>query len=80
MALDLADLSQVRSAAAELLDRAPEIHLLINNAGLAGQRGLTKDGFELAFGVNHLGHFLFTTLLLDRVRASAPARSGETND
>ncbi len=72
--LDLADLSQVRRAAAELLERVPAIHLLVNNAGLAGQRGVTRDGFELAFGVNHLGHFLFTTLLLDRLRESAPAR------
>jgi NAD(P)-dependent dehydrogenase (short-subunit alcohol dehydrogenase family) len=46
----------------------------VNNAGLAGQRGVTADGFELAFGTNHLGHFLFTTLLLDRIRESAPAR------
>lgn len=74
LALDLASLDQVRSAAAELLGRDLPIHLLINNAGLAGQRGLTTDGFELAFGVNHLGHFLFTELLLDRIRASTPAR------
>jgi len=74
LALDLASLAQVRGAAAELLERAPRIDLLINNAGVAGQRGLTTDGFELAFGINHLGHFLWTTLLLDRIRGSAPAR------
>jgi NAD(P)-dependent dehydrogenase (short-subunit alcohol dehydrogenase family) len=50
------------------------IHLLINNAGLALQRGQTRQGYELAFGVNHLGHFLLTQLLLDRVISSAPAR------
>jgi NAD(P)-dependent dehydrogenase (short-subunit alcohol dehydrogenase family) len=74
LALDLASLDQVRSAAAELLGRGHSIDLLIDNAGLAGQRGLTTDGFELHFGVNHLGHFLFTTLLLDRIKAAAPAR------
>lgn len=50
------------------------MHALINNAGLAGQRGLTASGFELAFGTNHVGPFLFTGLLLGRLRASAPAR------
>ena len=72
--LDLARLESVRGAAAELLGRGHPIHVLVNNAGLAGQRGLTADGFELAFGTNHLGHFLFTTLLLERLRESAPAR------
>lgn len=72
--LDLADLAQVRQAAAAFLALDVPLHLLVNNAGLAGQRGETKDGFELAFGVNHLGHFLLTTLLLDRLKASAPAR------
>ncbi len=51
-----------------------QIHGLINNAGLAGQRGQTKDGFELAFGTNHLGHYLFTRLLLDRLKATPGAR------
>ena len=48
--------------------------MLVNNAGVAGSRGLTRDGFELAFGVNHVGHFVLTTALLDRLAASAPAR------
>jgi retinol dehydrogenase-12 len=72
--LDLARFESVRRAAAELTGRGHPIHVLVNNAGLAGQRGVTADGFELAFGTNHLGHFLFTTLLLDRIRESAPAR------
>jgi NAD(P)-dependent dehydrogenase (short-subunit alcohol dehydrogenase family) len=73
--LDLADLSSVRRAADELLAADRPLHVLINNAGLAGERGQqTVDGFELTFGVNHLGHFLLTTLLLDRIAASAPAR------
>ena len=71
--LDLADLASVRRAGAELAARGP-IHVLVNNAGLAGARGVTADGFETTFGVNHLGHFLLTHLLLDTLRASAPAR------
>jgi NAD(P)-dependent dehydrogenase (short-subunit alcohol dehydrogenase family) len=75
MALDLADLSSVRACAATLLarDEAPDV--LINNAGVAGSKGVTAQGFELTFGVNHLGHFLLTTLLLDRLRdAGRPTR------
>jgi NAD(P)-dependent dehydrogenase (short-subunit alcohol dehydrogenase family) len=74
IACDLGRLASVRAAAAELLARDEPLHVLVNNAGVGGQRGLTADGFELHFGVNHLGHFLLTTLLLDRLRASAPAR------
>lgn len=72
--LDLADLASVRRAADELLAKNIPIHGLINNAGLAGQRGTTKDGFELTFGTNHLGHYLFTRLLLDRIKSSGAAR------
>lgn len=72
--LDLASLASVRRAAAEILELAPAPDLLINNAGLAGFRGLTADGFELHFGINHLGHFLLTTLLLDAIQRAAPAR------
>ncbi len=72
--LDLADLSSVHQAAEQFLEHGEPLHALINNAGLAGQRGLTKQGFELTFGVNHLGHFLLTQLLLDRLKADAPSR------
>jgi len=72
--LDLGDFASVRACANAFLARNLPLHLLINNAGLAGARGLTKSGFEMAFGVNHVGHFLLTQLLLERVRASAPAR------
>jgi len=72
--LDLADLASVRSCAEQFLALGEPLHVLINNGGVGGQRGLTKDGFELAFGVNHLGHFALTTALLDRLAASAPAR------
>jgi NAD(P)-dependent dehydrogenase (short-subunit alcohol dehydrogenase family) len=72
--LNLASFDSVRRAAAELLAGPEPIQVLINNAGLAGRRGRTADGFELTFGVNHLGHFLLTHLLLGRIRDSAPAR------
>lgn len=72
--LDLADLASVRRCAAEFRALGLPLHVLINNAGVAGQRGLTKDGFELMFGVNHLGHFALTAALLDCLAAAAPAR------
>ena len=74
LALDLSDLAAVRRAAADLLARDHPIHVLVNNAGVAGNHGRSADGFELSFAVNHLGHFLFTRLLLDRIRESAPGR------
>jgi len=71
--LDLADLSKVGDAASRFLDRGEALDILINNAGLAGRRGQTSDGFELAFGVNHLGHFKWTLALMPAlVQASAP--------
>jgi retinol dehydrogenase-12 len=72
--LDLGDFDSVRRCAAEFLARGLPLHLLINNAGMAGARGTTRSGFELAFGVDHVGPFLLTHLLLDRIRESAPAR------
>ncbi len=74
LALDLGDFASVRQCAQTFLARDLPLHLLINNAGLAGAKGLTKSGFELAFGTNHLGPFLLTQLLLDRIKQSAPAR------
>ena len=74
LALDLADLSSVRACAEAFLASGAPLHGLINNAGLAGQRGLTASGFELAFGTNHVGPFLLTSLLTTRLQASAPAR------
>lgn len=72
--LDLGDLASVRNCAQQFLARGLPLHILVNNAGLAGQRGFTSSGFELAFGVCHVGHFLLTELLLDTLKASAPAR------
>src|SRR5579859_998149 len=74
LTLDLGDLDSVRAAAAAFLATGRPLHGLINNAGLAGQRGMTKSGFELHFGTNHVGPFLLTGLLIDRLRESAPAR------
>jgi len=75
MKLDLADLATVREFAAAYLDSGRDLHLLVNNAGIMiPKRRETSDGFEAHLGVNHLGHFLLTLLLLDRIRASAPAR------
>jgi retinol dehydrogenase 12 len=62
--LDLADLASVRAAAKAFLASGEPLHVLINNAGVAGRQGVTRDGFELMFGVNHLGHFVLTTELL----------------
>src|SRR5581483_2543978 len=72
--LDLADLDSVRACAASFLARGEPLHVLVNNAGVAGRRGLTRQGFELTFGVNHLGHFVLTNALLGCLEASAPAR------
>jgi retinol dehydrogenase-12 len=74
LALDLSDLTSIRSCANEFLARELPLSLLINNAGVSGSRGLTASGFELAFGVNHIGHFLLTKLLLPRLRTAAPSR------
>src|SRR5262249_21179605 len=53
----------------------PKLHVLVNNAGaIHGERILTEDGIEATFAVNHLGYFLLTDLLLDAMRAGAPAR------
>jgi short-subunit dehydrogenase len=72
--LDLGDFPSIRACADAFLAQKLPLHLLINNAGLAGARGRTASGFELAFGTNHVGHFLLTRLLEARIRQSAPAR------
>ena len=73
--LDLANLRSVRRCASEFLERFERLDVLINNAGGTwSRRELTDDCFEATFGVNHLGHFELTRLLLDRLRANAPSR------
>ena len=63
--LDLASLADIRTAASDLAARFPTLDLLINNAGvMMPPYSLTKDGFELQFGTNHLGHFMLTGLLM----------------
>ncbi|KAM6372597.1 dehydrogenase/reductase SDR family member 13 [Pluvialis apricaria] len=73
MQLDLASLRSVRAFASAFLREEPHLHLLINNAGVSAG-GTTEDGFSLSFQVNHLGHFLLTQLLLERLQSCAPSR------
>jgi len=73
--LDLGSLESVRTAAAEFLSGHDQLHILVNNAGImATPHRLTPDGFESQFGTNHLGHFLFTNLLLKALKNAAGAR------
>jgi NAD(P)-dependent dehydrogenase (short-subunit alcohol dehydrogenase family) len=73
--LDLASFESIRGFAATVLDQYERLDVLVNNAGgLLSERQLTAEGYEMTFGANHLGHFLLTSLLLDRLRESAPSR------
>ncbi len=73
--LDLTSLESIRTAAQQLRAAHDRIDLLINNAGVMyTPKGTTKDGFEMQFGTNHLGHFAFTGLLLDRLLPVAGSR------
>jgi NAD(P)-dependent dehydrogenase (short-subunit alcohol dehydrogenase family) len=72
---DLSSQASVRRLAADVLDRYDRLDVLVNNAGaMFATRQLTEDGIEATWAVNHLAPFLLTTLLLDRLRQSAPAR------
>jgi len=72
---DLSSQASIRRLAAEILSGHPKVDVLINNAGaIYASRQLTEDGLELTWAVNHLAPFLLTNLLLERIRASAPAR------
>ncbi|XP_050074637.1 retinol dehydrogenase 12-like [Anopheles maculipalpis] len=73
--LDLASFESIRSFVKTFLSMERRLHVLINNAGvMACPKDYTKEGFEMHFGTNHLGHFLLTNLLLDVLKRSAPSR------
>ncbi len=75
MELDLASLASVRSFATTFLAKHSQLHGLVNNAGVMNPpASKTKDGFELQFGTNHLGHFLLTELLLDVLKKTEASR------
>lgn len=72
---DFASLKSIRVLAAEVDRQLPRLQILVNNAGAVNRfRKTTADGLELTFAVNHLGYFLLTNLLLQKLEASAPAR------
>ncbi|XP_004454233.2 retinol dehydrogenase 13 [Dasypus novemcinctus] len=73
--LDLASLKSVREFAKKIIEEEERVDVLVNNAAVMRcPHWTTEDGFEMQFGVNHLGHFLLTNLLLDKLKASAPSR------
>ena len=75
MLCDFASLAQIRRLAAEVMASRSKLHILVNNAGsVNAKREITQDGIERTFAVNHLAPFLLTTLLLDSLKRSAPAR------
>ena len=73
--LDLASFASIRIFCSQILVEEPRIDVLINNAGImCCPYWKTEDGFEMQFGVNHLGHFLLTNLLLDRIKGAPAGR------
>ncbi|XP_070306415.1 retinol dehydrogenase 13 isoform X3 [Odocoileus virginianus] len=73
--LDLASLKSIREFAVKVTEEEEHVHILINNAAVMRcPHWTTEDGFEMQLGVNYLGHFLLTNLLLDKLKASAPSR------
>ncbi|XP_035511778.1 retinol dehydrogenase 12, like isoform X1 [Morone saxatilis] len=75
MKLDLSDSKSIREFAEAINKAEPKLNILINNAGvMVCPYGKTADGFEMQIGVNHMGHFLLTHLLIDLIKRSAPAR------
>jgi NAD(P)-dependent dehydrogenase (short-subunit alcohol dehydrogenase family) len=72
---DMSSLASVRALAVQILEKYPRVEVLVNNAGTAiSKRALSVDGIEMTIAGNHLGPFLLTLLLLDRLKASAPSR------
>lgn len=77
MKLDLASLESIREFVTRFQKRFSKLHILINNAGIIiplRHNKKSKEGYEIHFATNHLGHFLLTNLLLDQLKAGAPSR------
>jgi retinol dehydrogenase-12 len=74
VSIDVSDLASVRRAAEQFLATGHPIDVLVNNAGIAGTRALSRDGFDLTYATNHIGPFLLTQLLLPRVQESLQGR------
>ena len=74
VSLDVSDLGSVRRAADGFLATGQRIDVLVNNAGIAGTRALSKDGFDMTYATNHIGPFLLTNLLLPRLREAPQGR------
>lgn len=75
MIADLSSMQSVRQLARDFIDKYPDLHVLVNNAGIVNmRRHLTVDGYESTFATNYLAPFLLTNLLLDRLKSSAPSR------
>ena len=72
--LDVSDLTSVRRAAETFLATQQPLDVLVNNAGIAGTRRLSKDGFDITYATNHIGPFLLTNLLLPKLRESPQGR------
>ncbi|KAF9132548.1 hypothetical protein BG015_003697 [Linnemannia schmuckeri] len=73
--LDLNDMNKCKNAANEFLNKSLPLHLLVNNSAIMTTPfALSADGIEQQFAVNHIGHFVFTTALLDRIKESQPSR------
>ncbi|XP_031426605.1 retinol dehydrogenase 14 isoform X2 [Clupea harengus] len=74
MELDLANMRSIREFCTSFLQKEKRLDILINNAGMPSVLDWTDDNFSMCFGVNHLGHFLLTNLLLGRLKETAPSR------
>lgn len=74
MEVDLANMKSIRDFGKAFLQREKRLDILINNAGMPSVLDWTDDNFSMCFGVNHLGHFLMTNLLLPRLKESSPSR------
>jgi dehydrogenase/reductase SDR family protein 13 len=72
--IDVSDLGSIRRAAGAFLATGHRLDVLVNNAGIAGTRALSAEGFDLTYATNHIGPFLLTNLLLPRLRESAEGR------